>query len=82
METIGSAERTTDREEMRYYFKHIVDGTYAQHLYDKFGKKRVDKELSIFLEHDFFPGSGGGIGITRLIDSMHKENLIPKHHYE
>lgn len=82
METIGSSERSTDKEEMRYYFKHIVDGAYAQHLYDIFGKKRVDKELSLFLEHDFFPRSGGGIGITRLIDSMLKENIIPKHHYE
>ena len=82
METIGSAERSTDKEEMSYHFKHILDGAYAKHLYYKFGKKRVDQELFSFLEHHFFPRCGGGIGITRLIDSMLKENLIPECHYD
>ncbi len=78
METIGNVERSTDKEEMLYRFKHIVDGAYAQKLYSKFGKRRVENELFLFLEHDFFVRSGGGIGITRLIHSMLKENIIPK----
>lgn len=78
IETIGSAERSIDKDEMMYHFNHIVDGEYAKNLYNMFGKTRVDKELSQFLKHKFFTRSGGGIGITRLIDSMLKEHLIPR----
>ena len=35
METIGSAERSVDVEEMVTRFKTISDGGYAQILYDK-----------------------------------------------
>jgi aspartyl/asparaginyl-tRNA synthetase len=77
METIGSAERSCDVEQMKERFATIMDGTYAQTIYDKFGKERVDKEMDEFMKHNFFTRSGGGIGITRLISSMTKEGLIP-----
>jgi aspartyl/asparaginyl-tRNA synthetase len=77
METIGSAERSVDINDMLTRFKTISDGEYAQILYDKFGKERVDGELNEFLKHDFITRSGGGIGVTRLISSMLKEGLIP-----
>ena len=48
----------------------------ANLLYDKFGQKRVNDELEEFLDHDFFPRFGGGIGVTRMIDGMKKANLI------
>jgi len=70
METIGSAERSTNPDEMRDMFHTISNGKYAQTLYNKFGKDRVEKELDKFLEYDFFERVGGGIGITRLIRSM------------
>ena len=70
METIGSAERSTDKDQMRDTFHTISDGGYAQLLYRKFGKERVEKELEEFLSFDFFPRSGGGIGITRLISAL------------
>jgi len=70
METIGSAERSTDVEQMRDTFHTISDGGYAQLLYDKFGKERVEKELDEFLEFDFFPRSGGGIGVTRIMSAL------------
>jgi len=70
METIGSAERSTDKEQMRDTFYTISDGGYAQILYDKFGKERVEKELDEFLEFDFFPRSGGGIGVTRIMQAI------------
>ena len=70
METIGSAERSTDKEQMRDTFYTISDGKYAQLIIDKFGKERVEEELEKFLEFDFFPRSGGGIGITRLISAL------------
>jgi len=70
METIGSAERSTDKEQMRNTFYTISDGGYAQLIIDKFGKERVEAELEKFLEFDFFPRSGGGIGITRLISAL------------
>ena len=70
METIGSAERSTNKEEMQDTFHTISDGKYAALLYDKFGHDRVEKELKEFLSHDFIPRVGGGIGLTRLIQAM------------
>lgn len=65
-ETIGSAERSSNVEEMREMFYSIEDGGYSQKLFDLFGKERVEKELEEFLSVDFFPRFGGGIGMTRL----------------
>ena len=70
METIGSAERSTDKEQMRETFHSISDGQYAELLYQLFGKERVEKELDEFLEFDFFPRSGGGIGMQRLMTAL------------
>ena len=70
METIGSAERSTDKEQMRDTFYTISDGQYAQLIIDLFGRSRVEKELEDFLSFDFFPRSGGGIGVTRLISAV------------
>ncbi len=70
METIGSAERSCDKEEMKHMFSNISEGGYASLLYDLFGKKRVDDEMEEFLQHDFVPRYGGGIGVTRLINAM------------
>jgi aspartyl/asparaginyl-tRNA synthetase len=70
METIGSAERSTDKEQMRETFYTISDGQYAQLIIDLFGKERVEAELEKFLEFDFFPRSGGGIGMQRLMTAL------------
>jgi aspartyl/asparaginyl-tRNA synthetase len=70
METIGSAERSTDKEQMRETFYTISDGKYAQLIIDLFGKERVEAELEKFLEFDFFPRSGGGIGVTRIMQAI------------
>jgi aspartyl/asparaginyl-tRNA synthetase len=75
-ETIGSAERSDDVEAMTKEFYTISEGKYAQKLFDLFGKDRVEKELHEFLELDFIPRSGGGIGLTRLIDAMKKGGLM------
>ncbi|MGH7240754.1 MAG: amino acid--tRNA ligase-related protein [Candidatus Saccharimonadales bacterium] len=69
-ETIGSAERSTDVQMMKTKFHTISDGKYAEKLYELFGKDRVEKELEEFLGLKFFPRSGGGIGLTRLIDAI------------
>lgn len=76
IETIGSAERSTNKEEMRTKFKTISDGGYANILYAQFGKERVEKELEDFLNYEFFQRSGGGIGMTRMIRAMKLSNLI------
>ena len=70
METIGSAERSTDKEQMRDTFHTISDGEYANLLYKLFGKERVEAELEKFLEFDFFPRSGGEIGMQRLMTAL------------
>jgi aspartyl/asparaginyl-tRNA synthetase len=78
METIGSAERSCDIEDMKHRYSTISNGMYANTLYNHFGKERVQKELDEFFNLNFITRSGGGIGITRLISSMKKEGLIPK----
>ena len=70
METIGSAERSADTDEMREQFHTISDGEYANLLYELFGHERVEKELEEFLSNDFFPRFGGGIGVTRLLSAL------------
>ena len=70
METIGSAERSTDVDQMRDTFHTITEGAYANLLFDLFGKERVEAELEEFLKFDFFPRVGGGIGITRMIPAL------------
>ena len=72
METIGSAERSIDVDQMRDTFHTISEGKYASLLYDLFGKERVEKELNEFLEHDFIERVGGGIGVTRMISALDK----------
>ena len=69
-ETIGSAERATDKVEMRHMFETISDGGYKEKLYDLFGKDRVEKELEEYFDNEFFPRFGGGIGVTRLIRAL------------
>ena len=69
-ETIGSAERSSDVDEMKHEFYTISGGGYARKLFDLFGQDRVEKELHEFLELKFFPRSGGGIGLTRLINAV------------
>jgi hypothetical protein len=66
METIGSASRSTEVEEMREDFLSISDGEYAGILFNAFGKERVLEELKVYLEHAMVPRHGGGIGATRL----------------
>lgn len=65
-ETIGSAERSCDVEEMKHNFYTIEDGKYAAKLFELFGKERVESELELFLSYNFFPRFGGGIGLTRM----------------
>jgi len=70
METIGSAERSSNPDEMRDEFHSISDGMYSNLLYSQFGKDRVEKELEDFLSFKFFPRYGGGIGMTRMIRAL------------
>lgn len=74
--TISSSEKSCNPNDMLKRFKTISNGQYAQILYDKFGKARVDDELNAFLKHRFILRSGGGIDITRLIRSMIMEGLL------
>jgi aspartyl/asparaginyl-tRNA synthetase len=78
-ETIGSAERSSDVEKMKEMFYTIEDGRYSDKLFELFGKGRVEAELETFLQYDFFPRFGGGIGLTRLArayEMMQQEKTI------
>ena len=78
-ETIGSAERSCDVDEMRHSFYNIEDGKYCEKLFELFGKERVEKELEEFLSFDFFPRYGWGCGMTRLArayEMLNSESLI------
>ncbi len=74
-ETIGSAERSCNVEEMRNMFYTIEDGGYSAKLFELFGKERVEKELEEFLSFTFFPRFGGGIGMTRMARAYELNNL-------
>ena len=76
VETIGSAQRSTNPLEMRNQFYSISDKGYSKILFSNFTKDRVQRELEEFLSFNFFERSGGGIGMTRLISAMRKSNLI------
>jgi len=75
-ETIGSAEREDNKEEMLKRFKTIMDGSYREKLYELFGQERTDAEMDDYLKLNFFKRCGGGIGVTRLLRSMKLEKLI------
>jgi aspartyl/asparaginyl-tRNA synthetase len=76
IETIGSAERSTDPQKMRERFYKISNGMYSQILFSKFRKDRVEKELENFLSLKQIQRCGGGIGITRLIRALKFANLL------
>ena len=78
METIGSAERSTDVNEMRDYFFNISNGQYAQLLFNCFGKERVIKELDEYLALPMFPRFGGGIGVTRMASALTCAGIGPE----
>ena len=75
-ETIGSAERSCNKEEMKWNFLNQTDGAYANLLFNKFGKERVMQELDKFLSYDFFPRFGGGIGVNRMARALKLEGII------
>ena len=75
-ETFGSAERSCDVSDMRRRFHTISDGKYADLLYARFTRERVERELEEYFNNKFIPRYGMGIGVTRLIRAMHLENLL------
>tara|TARA_R100001594_G_scaffold87796_1_gene122100 strand:- start:8155 stop:8979 length:825 start_codon:yes stop_codon:yes gene_type:complete len=75
-ETIGSAERSCDANEMYENFMSISDGQYANLLFKQFTEKRVLLELDDYLNLDFFPRFGAGIGVNRMARAMKLEGII------
>jgi hypothetical protein len=61
---------------MRDTFHSITDGEYSALLYKLFGKERVEAELEEFLKFDFFQRVGGGIGMTRMIAALDKQQAL------
>jgi aspartyl/asparaginyl-tRNA synthetase len=78
METMGSAERSTNVAEMRENFYTMSDGNYAKLLFNAFGEERVMAEFDAYLSLEMFPRFGGGIGVTRLVRAMKLAGLLPE----
>lgn len=76
METIGSAERSTNVEEMRRNFYTVSDGQYAELLFGLFGRARVEAELDDYLALPMIPRFGAGIGVTRMIRALKAEGIL------
>jgi len=76
METIGSAERSCNVEEMKENFMSISNGEYAGLLFSRFGKERVMRELNTYLGFNMFGRFGGGIGVTRLARAMKLAGIL------
>ena len=76
METMGSAIRSCDVEQMKESFRTSVGGEYSKVLYETFGKERVDNELDAYYKMKMIPRSGGGIGFTRLLNFMRHHDLL------
>ena len=75
-ETFGSASRSCDTTQMRESFRTVSNGKYASLLYSHFTKERVDKEMDEYLDFDFIPRYGGGIGFTRLLRAMKLAGIL------
>lgn len=76
IETIGSAERSCDVDEMRHNFHNISDGQYAKLLFSAFGEERVLAELNNYLSLPMFERFGAGIGVTRMARAMKLAGLL------
>jgi hypothetical protein len=61
---------------MRDTFHTITNGEYSELLYKLFGKDRVEAELEKFLSFEFFPRVGGGIGLTRMISALERNQTF------
>jgi len=78
METIGSAERSCNPEEMKCFFENVSNGEYKNLLFKKFGEERVMQELDEYLSLKMFPRYGAGIGFTRMARAMKLAGLLGK----
>ena len=78
METIGSAQREESVSTMKHNFNTVSEGGYAEMMYEKFGKERVDCELAEYfaLAPYMVKRSGGGIGGTRMLNFMRHFDLL------
>ncbi|MBL4818051.1 MAG: transposase [Deltaproteobacteria bacterium] len=77
-ETIGSAERSCNIDEMRHHFNTVSEGEYSATLFRVFGKERVMAELDEYLSLPMILRFGGGIGVTRMVRAMREARLIPE----
>lgn len=76
METIGSAERSCNKDEMLIFFNTVSGGNYKKLLFNLSTEKRVMGELNAYLSLPMIPRYGAGIGITRMARAMTLEGLL------
>lgn len=76
METIGSAERSCNKDQMLIFFNTVSGGNYKKLLFNLSTEKRVMEELNTYLSLPMIPRFGAGIGITRMARAMKMEGLL------
>lgn len=80
IETIGSAQRSCNVEEMRDRFLNISNGEYAATMFSNFTEEQVMAELNAFLnkvKENPLVRSGGGIGGIRWIRALKLAGIMP-----
>lgn len=76
IETVVSAQRSCNIDQMRHDFFTLRGGAYAQTLFETFGKQRVIAELENFLAQPMVPRFSGSISICSLARAMELANIL------
>ena len=78
METVSGSVRSRNAHEMRRMFYSIDDGRYAKTLFSHFTRKRVERDLDLYLSHPMVERCGGGVGLFRLLRALRLSGLESK----
>lgn len=75
LECGGTAVRSCNKDEMRKMFNEQDGGKYKETMERFFSPDRVETEFNKFLQNQFIPRYGGGIGFERILAAMEYKGL-------
>lgn len=76
VETVGSAVRSCNKDEMLDMLKKQDKGKYLTTMYKYFGEETIKNEVNDYFSYKFIPRCGLGIGTSRLIKALERHNLV------